>query len=185
MRKKNIKILKYNIKNLSFKNIVFFIINFMIFWFFFNFFSFCETFKGDFFKKLISAILKIENISFFPKTSILESFIYAIVVIVIFNLYFKSRKKNKKNYRQRIEYGSARWGTKDDIKPFINPIFSKNIILTQTEFLTMESRTKNSKYARNKNMLIIGGSGTGKTRYILKPNLMQAHSSYVVADSKG
>lgn len=96
MIKKNIKILKYNIKNLSFKNIVFFIINFIIFWFFFNFFSFCETFKGDFFEKLISAILKIENISFFPKTSILDSFIYAIVVIVILNLYFKSRKKNKK-----------------------------------------------------------------------------------------
>lgn len=185
MIKKSIKILKYNIKNLSFKNIVFFIINFSIFWFFLNFFSFCKTFKGDFFDELISAILKIEKMPLFPTVNVSDSFLYATIVVIIFNFYFYLKNKNKKNYRKRIEYGSARWGTKDDIKPFINPIFSKNIILTQTEFLTMESIVKNFKYARNKNMLIIGGSSTGKTRCILKPNLMQAHSSYVVADSKG
>ena len=84
-----------------------------------------------------------------------------------------------------MEYGSARWGTHDDIAPYIDPVFQNNVILTQTERLTMSSRPKNPKYARNKNVLVIGGSGSGKTRFWLKPNLMQMHSSYVVTDPNG
>ena len=93
--------------------------------------------------------------------------------------------KNAKKYRHNMEYGSARWGTHEDIAPYIDPVFQNNVILTQTERLTMSSRPKNPKYARNKNVLVIGGSGSGKTRFWLKPNLMQMHSSYVVTDPKG
>ena len=93
--------------------------------------------------------------------------------------------KNAKKYRHNVEYGSARWGTHDDIAPYIDPVFQNNVILTQTERLTMSSRPKNPQYARNKNVLVIGGSGSGKTRFWLKPNLMQMHSSYVVTDPKG
>ena len=93
--------------------------------------------------------------------------------------------KNAKKYRHNVEYGSARWGTHEDIAPYIDPVFQNNVILPQTERLTMSSRPKNPKYARNKNVLVIGGSGSGKTRFWLKPNLMQMHSSYVVTDPKG
>lgn len=93
--------------------------------------------------------------------------------------------KNAKKYRHNVEYGSARWGTAADIEPYVDPVFSNNVILTQTERLTMNSRPKDPKTARNKNVLIIGGSGSGKTRFWLKPNLMQMHSSYVVTDPKG
>ena len=93
--------------------------------------------------------------------------------------------QNAKKYRHNVEYGSARWGTHEDIAPYIDPVFQNNVILTQTERLTMSSRPKNPKYARNKNVLVIGGSGSGKTRFWLKPNLMQMHSSYVVTDPKG
>lgn len=93
--------------------------------------------------------------------------------------------KNAKKYRHGTEYGSARWGTAKDIEPFIAPRFEDNILLTQTERLTMSSRPKNPTDARNKNVLVIGGSGSGKTRFWLKPNLLQMHSSYVVTDPKG
>ena len=93
--------------------------------------------------------------------------------------------KNAKKYRKNVEYGSARWGTHDDIAPYVDPVFQNNIILTRTESLTMNSRPKDPKTARNKNVLIVGGSGSGKTRFWLKPNLMQMHSSYVVTDPKG
>ncbi len=95
------------------------------------------------------------------------------------------RSKNAKKFRKGIEYGSARWGTADDIKPYIDKNFYDNILLTQTERLTMNSRPKNPKFARNKNVLVIGGSGSGKTRFFVKPNIMQMHSSYVVTDPKG
>ena len=95
------------------------------------------------------------------------------------------RGKNAKKYRHNIEYGAARFGTVEDIRPYIDPKFQNNIILTQTERLTMDSRPKNAKTARNKNVLIVGGSGSGKTRFFIKPNLMQLHSSYVVTDPKG
>ncbi|MGM9604418.1 MAG: type IV secretory system conjugative DNA transfer family protein, partial [Faecousia sp.] len=93
--------------------------------------------------------------------------------------------KNAKKYRKNMEYGSARWGTHEDIAPYIDPVFQNNVILTQTERLTMNSRPKDPRTARNKNVMIIGGSGSGKTRFWLKPNLMQMHSSYVVTDPKG
>ena len=95
------------------------------------------------------------------------------------------RGKNAKKYRHNVEYGSARWGTAKDIEPFMAPKFEDNVILTKTERLMMSNRPKNPKYARNKNVLIVGGSGSGKTRFWLKPNLLQMHSSYVVTDPKG
>ena len=93
--------------------------------------------------------------------------------------------KNAKKYRKNIEYGSARWGTPEDIAPFVDPVFENNVILTQTERLMMSNCPKDPKNARNKNVLVVGGSGSGKTRFFLKPNLMQLHSSYVVTDPKG
>ena len=107
----------------------------------------------------------------------------AAAVIIRLVVYFKG--KNAKKYRKNIEYGSARWGTREDIAPFMDPGFENNVILTQTESLMMSNRPKDPKNARNKNVLVIGGSGSGKTRFFLKPNLMQMHSSYVVTDPKG
>ena len=104
-------------------------------------------------------------------------------VVIKAMVYLKG--KNAKKFRQGEEYGSARWGNQKDIAPFIDPVFENNILLTQTERLTMNSRPKQPKYARNKNILVIGGSGSGKTRFFVKPNLMQMHSSYVVTDPKG
>ena len=104
-------------------------------------------------------------------------------VIIRLAVYMKG--KNAKKYRKGMEYGSARWGGAEDIKPYIDPVFENNVLLTQTERLMMSSRPKQPKYARNKNILVIGGSGSGKTRFFVKPNLMQMHSSYVVTDPKG
>ena len=98
-------------------------------------------------------------------------------------VYFKAR--NAKKFRQGVEYGSARWGNAKDIEPYVDPIFENNVLLTETERLMMSGRPKQPKYARNKNILVIGGSGSGKTRFFVKPNLMQMHSSYVVTDPKG
>ena len=95
------------------------------------------------------------------------------------------RRQNRKKYRHGVEYGSARWGTPADIAPYMDPDFFQNIPMTQTERITMASRPKEPKYARNKNILVIGGSGSGKTRFFCKPSLLQAHSSYVVTDPKG
>lgn len=98
-------------------------------------------------------------------------------------VYLKS--KNAKKFRKGVEYGSARWGNEKDIEPYMDSVFENNILLTQTERLMMSGRPKQPKYARNKNILVIGGSGSGKTRFFVKPNLMQMHSSYVVTDPKG
>ena len=107
----------------------------------------------------------------------------AIAVAIRLAVFIKS--KNARKFRRNIEYGSARWGNPDDIKPFMDPVFKNNVILTQTERLTMNNRPRDPRTARNKNVMVIGGSGSGKTRYWLKPNLMQCHSSYVVTDPKG
>ena len=104
-------------------------------------------------------------------------------VLVRLAVYVKG--KNAKKYRKGIEYGSARWGTAADIAPYIDPVPDWNILLTRTESLTMTSRPKQPKYARNKNILVIGGSGSGKTRFFVKPSIMQMHSSYVITDPKG
>ena len=98
-------------------------------------------------------------------------------------VYYKA--KNAKKFRQSVEYGSARWGNAKDIEPYMDSVFENNVLLTQTERLMMSGRPKEPKYARNKNILVIGGSGSGKTRFFVKPNLMQMHSSYVVTDPKG
>ena len=98
-------------------------------------------------------------------------------------VYYKA--KNAKKFRQGAEYGSARWGNAKDIEPYMDSVFENNVLLTQTERLMMSGRPKEPKYARNKNILVIGGSGSGKTRFFVKPNLMQMHSSYVVTDPKG
>ena len=98
-------------------------------------------------------------------------------------VYFKA--KNAKKFRHGMEYGSARWGNAKDIEPYVDPVFENNVLLTETERLMMSGRPKQPKYARNKNILVIGGSGSGKTRFFVKPNLMQMHSSYVVTDPKG
>ena len=104
---------------------------------------------------------------------------------ILIRLIVYTKGKNAKKYRKGVEYGSARWGNAEDIKPYIDPVFANNVLLTQTERLMMSSRPKQPKYARNKNILVIGGSGSGKTRFFVKPNLMQMHSSYVVTDPKG
>ena len=103
----------------------------------------------------------------------------------LFRMAVYLKGKNAKKYRHNEEYGSARWGTPADIAPFIDPKFENNIILTKTERLTMENRPPNPKNARNKNVLVVGGSGSGKTRFFLTPQLLQTHSSYVVTDPKG
>ena len=107
------------------------------------------------------------------------------IAIMMLGLFIMDRKENRKNYKHRMEFGSARWGTKKDIAPFIDPVPEQNVILSESEMLTMNSRPANPKYARNKNVMVIGGSGSGKTRFFIKPNLLQMHSSYVVTDPKG
>jgi len=107
----------------------------------------------------------------------------AVGAILRFAVYMKG--KNAKKYRHNMEYGSARWGTHGDIEPFVDPKFENNILLSQTERITMNGRPAEPKYARNKNVLVVGGSGSGKTRFFIKPNLLQMHSSYVVTDPKG
>ncbi|GMQ61460.1 VirD4-like conjugal transfer protein, CD1115 family [Vallitalea maricola] len=118
--------------------------------------------------------------SFYPADLLIGLAIGGLLRLMIY-----VRSKNAKKYRKGIEYGSARWGNAKDIEPYVDPTFQNNVILTQTERLTMNSRPKDPKTARNKNVLIVGGSGSGKTRFWLKPNLMQCHSSFVVTDPKG
>ena len=118
--------------------------------------------------------------SFFPKDLLIGIMGGVALRLVV---YFKA--KNAKKFRQGVEYGSARWGNAKDIEPYVDPVFENNVILTETERLMMSGRPKQPKYARNKNILVIGGSGSGKTRFFVKPNLMQMHSSYVVTDPKG
>ena len=108
-----------------------------------------------------------------------------IIVAGIFRGIVYIKSKNAKKYRKNEEYGSARWGTQEDIAPYIDPVFTQTVLLTQTARLTMNNRPKDPRTARNKNVLVVGGSGSGKTRFFIKPNLMQCHSSYVVTDPKG
>ncbi|HGI4175248.1 TPA: VirD4-like conjugal transfer protein, CD1115 family [Streptococcus agalactiae] len=139
---------------------------------------------GDVIDKIFQGILELNTMSFIP--SIHPSDILmgvGVAAIIKFIVYTKG--KNAKKFRQGKEYGSARWGTRKDIEPYMDEKFQNNILLTQTERLTMNGRPANPKYARNKNVLVIGGSGSGKTRFYVKPNLMQMHSSYCVTDPKG
>lgn len=139
---------------------------------------------GDIIDKIFQGILELNTMSFLPSlhpTDILMG--VGVAALIKFIVYTKG--KNAKKFRQGKEYGSARWGTKKDIEPYMDEKFQNNILLTQTERLTMNGRPANPKYARNKNVLVIGGSGSGKTRFYVKPNLMQMHSSYCVTDPKG
>ena len=122
-----------------------------------------------------------------PMPSLNKSDLLAgLVTAAAFKVFLYFKKKNRKNFRDKEEYGSARWGTEKDIEPYVDSENPKNnIILTKTESLTMNSRVPDIKFARNKNILVVGGSGSGKTRFFVKPNIMQMHSSYVVTDPKG
>ena len=108
-----------------------------------------------------------------------------VAAALLIRLIVYVKGKNAKKFRKNLEYGSARWGRPEDIAPYVDPKFENNVILTQTERLMMSNRPKDPKTARNKNVLVVGGSGSGKTRFFIKPNLMQLHSSYVVTDPKG
>ena len=139
---------------------------------------------GDVLDRIFQAMIDIETMdyifSFNPKALLGGLIFAAIVKLIVY-----SKGKNAKKFRKGEEYGSARWGTHKDIAPYMDDDFRNNLLLTQTERITMNSRPKNPKYARNKNVLVVGGSGSGKTRFFVKPNLMQMHSSYVVTDPKG
>ena len=139
---------------------------------------------GDVIDKIFQGILELNTMSFIPSIHLTDILIgIGVAALIKFIVY--SKGKNAKKFRQGKEYGSARWGTRKDIEPYMDEKFQNNILLTQTERLTMNGRPKNPKYARNKNVLVIGGSGSGKTRFYVKPNLMQMHSSYCVTDPKG
>lgn len=139
---------------------------------------------GDVIDKIFQGILELNTMSFIPSIHVADILMgVGVAAIIKFIVYTKG--KNAKKFRQGKEYGSARWGTRKDIEPYVDEKFQNNILLTQTERLTMNGRPANPKYARNKNVLVIGGSGSGKTRFYVKPNLMQMHSSYCVTDPKG
>ena len=139
---------------------------------------------GDIIDKIFQGILELNTMSFLPSIHPAD-IIMGVVVAVLIKIIVYTKGKNAKKFRQGKEYGSARWGMKKDIEPYMDEKFQNNILLTQTERLTMNGRPANPKYARNKNVLVIGGSGSGKTRFYVKPNLMQMHSSYCVTDPKG
>ena len=139
---------------------------------------------GDVIDRIFQGILELNTMSFIPSIHFIDILVgVGVAALIKFIVYTKG--KNAKKFRQGKEYGSARWGNKKDIEPYMDEKFQNNILLTQTERLTMNGRPSNPKYARNKNVLVIGGSGSGKTRFFVKPNLMQMHSSYCVTDPKG
>lgn len=139
---------------------------------------------GDIIDRILVAFSQIDTLNYIPSLKI-KSLIPGLILSVVIKLILIQKKKKAKKFREGREYGSARWGNEKDIEPYIDKKFENNVLLTQTERLTMNNRPKNPKYARNKNVLVIGGSGSGKTRFFVKPNLMQMHSSYVVTDPKG
>ncbi|PWJ50850.1 VirD4-like conjugal transfer protein, CD1115 family [Faecalicatena contorta] len=174
----NDKIRKYLIPNFPYL---------FVLWFFLKLGTAYRMAPGaDFGNKLIGMVKTIgpafESIAPGP---ILSDWLVGLAGAVIIRLIVWNKVKKAKKFRKDVEYGSARWGTEKDIKPFIDPKFGNNVILTGTEFLTMNTRPKNPANARNLNCCVIGSSGSGKTRFWLTPNLLQAHSSYVVVDPKG
>jgi len=139
---------------------------------------------GDVIDKTLQGLLELNKMSFFPSLYLID-IIMGIGTAVLIKFIVYTKGKNAKKFRQGKEYGSARWGNRKDIEPYMDEYFQNNILLTKTERLSMNGRPSNPKYARNKNVLVIGGSGSGKTRFYVKPNLMQMHSSYCVTDPKG
>ena len=159
---------------------------YLVFWYIGNILSYhVQSYVGgDVIDKIFQGILEIQKLSFIPSVHLVD-FLVGVFLAFLMKLIVVSKGKNSKKFRQGKEYGSARWGKLSDIEPYIDENFKNNILLTQTERITMNGRPKNPKYARNKNVLVIGGSGSGKTRFYVKPNLMQMHSSYCVTDPKG
>ena len=139
---------------------------------------------GDVIDKIFQGLLELNRMSFFPSLYLID-IIMGIGTAVLIKFIVYTKGKNAKKFRQGKEYGSACWGNRKDIEPYMDEKFQNNILLTKTERLSMNGRPSNPKYARNKNVLVIGGSGSGKTRFYVKPNLMQMHSSYCVTDPKG
>ena len=139
---------------------------------------------GDLIDRIFQAIMDIETMDYVFSIQ-LKDMLGGIIFAGLVKLIVYSKGRNAKKFRKGEEYGSARWGNHKDIAPYMDDEFRNNLLLTQTERITMNSRPKNPKYARNKNVLVVGGSGSGKTRFFVKPNLMQMHSSYVVTDPKG
>ena len=139
---------------------------------------------GDVIDKTLQGLLELNRMSFFPSLYLID-IVMGIGTAVLIKFIVYTKGKNAKKFRQGKEYGSARWGNRKDIEPYMDEKFQNNILLTKTERLSMNGRPSNPKYARNKNVLVIGGSGSGKTRFYVKPNLMQMHSSYCVTDPKG
>ena len=138
---------------------------------------------GDIIDRIMTAIIELGTMKFIPSLNLNDLLVgIAIAGLMKFIVYTKGKKAKK--FREGKEYGSARWGNPKDIKPYIDEKYDNNVLFTNTERLTMNGRPNNPKYARNKNVLVIGGSGSGKTRFFVKPNLMQMHSSYVVTDPK-
>jgi len=159
----------------------------IMFWFF----SKCaEVYRlspeNDFVRKLMDTLTSLGAALSNPMPSF-HPFDHLVGLIGAVGIYLIvwNKKRNAKNWRKDVEYGSAKWGGPKDIEPYQDPRPENNLILTATESLTLNGRPKNPKYARNKNVMIVGGSGSGKTRFFLKPNLMQMHSSYVITDPKG
>ena len=138
------------------------------------------------FDKVIDMINSFDKAFNNPLPSLhLQDVLVGVAGGIAFKLIVYYKAKNAKKFRYGREYGSARWGNEKDMEPYVDPVFENNVILTETERLMMSGRPKEPKYARNKNILVIGGSGSGKTRFFVKPNLMQMHSSYVVTDPNG
>ncbi len=159
---------------------------YLVFWYIGNILSYhVQSYVGgDVIDKIFQGILEIQKLSFIPSVHLVD-FLVGVFLAFLMKLIVVSKGENSKKFRQGKEYGSARWGKLSDIEPYIDENFKNNILLTQTERITMNGRPKNPKHARNKNVLVIGGSGSGKTRFYVKPNLMQMHSSYCVTDPKG
>ena len=139
---------------------------------------------GDIIDRMMTAILELGTMKFIPSLN-LNDLLVGVTITGVMKFIVYTKGKKAKKFREGKEYGSARWGTPKDIKPYIDEKYDNNVLFTNTERLTMNGRPSNPKYARNKNVLVIGGSGSGKTRFFVKPNLMQMHSSYVVTDPKG
>jgi type IV secretion system protein VirD4 len=142
--------------------------------------------EDNFINRLMGCISSLGSVmkNPFPSFIPIDLFVGLLCAVVVYGIVY-IKKKNAKKWRKDVEYGSARWGTAKDIAPYVDSNPDKNIILTATESLMLNGRPKNPKHARNKNVMVVGGSGSGKTRFWLKPNLMQMHSSYCVTDPKG
>jgi len=140
----------------------------------------------NFINRLMDCILNLSTVlkKPIPSFSPIDLFVGLVGGLAVYGIVYMKRK-NAKKWRKDMEYGSARWGNSKDIEPYLDPNPNKNIILTASESLMLNGRPKNPKHARNKNVMVVGGSGSGKTRFWLKPNLMQMHSSYCVTDPKG